>query len=110
MCTVEYDTCMWCALCSHVFQQWRTFARQWWLYDASHQCPFLSAHRIIPYLMGRHKPIYHALSQSAFTFLDVLAWNVRNDHRGHKHFLELAYTGFAQSLMLKVIESLGKMG
>ena len=44
-------------------QQWRTFARQWWLYDAANQDPHVSAHRIIPYLQGKHKPIYHPLSE-----------------------------------------------
>ncbi|KAK7502199.1 hypothetical protein BaRGS_00006563 [Batillaria attramentaria] len=43
-------------------QQWSVFARTWWLYDAAHQCPNLSAHRVIPYLQGKHKPIYHPLS------------------------------------------------
>ncbi len=44
-------------------QQWATFARQWWLYDARHQCAFRSAEKIIPYLEGRHKPIYHPMSK-----------------------------------------------
>lgn len=43
-------------------QQWATFARTWWLYDAKWQSPFVSAYTIIKYLEGRHKPIYHPTS------------------------------------------------
>ncbi|XP_014788926.1 39S ribosomal protein L13, mitochondrial [Octopus bimaculoides] len=42
--------------------QWATFHRTWWIYDASHQCPFKSAHMLAYVLQGRHKPIYHPLS------------------------------------------------
>ncbi|KAK2160977.1 hypothetical protein LSH36_123g02006 [Paralvinella palmiformis] len=43
----------------HRVQQWATFARQWWVYDATWQCPFRSAPAIIKHLQGKHKPIYH---------------------------------------------------
>jgi len=46
----------------HRVQQWATFARLWWLYDAKWQSPFQSAKVIVKYLEGRHKPIYHPLS------------------------------------------------
>ncbi|CAE1155954.1 RP-L13 [Acanthosepion pharaonis] len=42
--------------------QWATFARTWWIYDAQHQCPFKSAIMLSYVLQGRHKPIYHPLS------------------------------------------------
>ena len=48
------------------FQQWATFARMWWLYDARWQCPFQSAPVIIRHLQGLHKPIYHPLSKYLF--------------------------------------------
>ncbi|XP_013403021.1 39S ribosomal protein L13, mitochondrial [Lingula anatina] len=43
--------------------QWATFARIWWLYDAHMQCPFKSSNKIAHYLQGKHKPVYHPLSQ-----------------------------------------------
>ncbi|KDR19814.1 39S ribosomal protein L13, mitochondrial [Zootermopsis nevadensis] len=43
-------------------QQWNTFARVWHLYDATWQNPFESAQRIMKYLKGLHKPIYHPLN------------------------------------------------
>ena len=38
--------------------QWLTFARQWWLFDAKQQDAFDAGQRIARYLHGRHKPIY----------------------------------------------------
>ncbi|OQV18565.1 putative 39S ribosomal protein L13, mitochondrial [Hypsibius exemplaris] len=43
-------------------QQWATFGRQWWLFDAYGQDPFYTATYLRPYLMGKFKPIYHAMS------------------------------------------------
>ncbi|XP_042242405.1 39S ribosomal protein L13, mitochondrial-like isoform X1 [Homarus americanus] len=43
-------------------QQWATFGRMWYLYDARWQNPFHSADKIKLYLAGRNKPIYHPLS------------------------------------------------
>ncbi|XP_067124535.1 large ribosomal subunit protein uL13m isoform X2 [Centruroides vittatus] len=43
-------------------QQWSVFARLWYLYDAKWQNPFESAEKIAFYLAGKHKPIYHPLS------------------------------------------------
>ncbi|KAH3731129.1 39S ribosomal protein L13, mitochondrial-like [Dreissena polymorpha] len=42
--------------------QWSTMARTWWLFDSKYQCPFRSAEKICMYLEGRHKPLYHPLS------------------------------------------------
>ena len=42
--------------------QWSVMARTWWLYDAEHQCAFKSADKLVKYLQGKHKPIYHPLS------------------------------------------------
>ncbi|XP_071118053.1 large ribosomal subunit protein uL13m-like isoform X1 [Haliotis cracherodii] len=42
--------------------QWATFARTWWIYDANCQCPLKSAKVLVPHLQGKHKPIYHPLS------------------------------------------------
>ncbi|CAC5399130.1 RP-L13 [Mytilus coruscus] len=42
--------------------QWSVMTRTWWLYDAENQCAFRSAKKIVNYLQGKHKPIYHPLS------------------------------------------------
>ncbi|KAL4236564.1 54S ribosomal protein L13 [Mactra antiquata] len=42
--------------------QWGAMARTWWLYDAKFQCPYRSAEKLCMYLEGRHKPLYHPLS------------------------------------------------
>jgi len=39
-------------------QQWLTFNRAWWLFDAKWQDPYISAKSISKYLLGIHKPIY----------------------------------------------------
>ncbi|GAU99640.1 hypothetical protein RvY_10608 [Ramazzottius varieornatus] len=39
-------------------QQWATFARQWWLFDAKNQDPFQTAYHIRPYLNGKTKPLF----------------------------------------------------
>ncbi|CAL8135423.1 unnamed protein product [Orchesella dallaii] len=39
-------------------QQWLTFTRQWWLFDAKWQDPFESAKVINKHLKGAHKPIF----------------------------------------------------
>ncbi|XP_066976164.1 large ribosomal subunit protein uL13m [Macrobrachium rosenbergii] len=43
-------------------QQWATFGRMWYLYDAKWQNPLDSADKVKIYLSGSHKPIYHPLS------------------------------------------------
>ena len=49
-----------------IFQQWVSFSRTWWIYDAKWQCPFKSAFRILHYLDGKHKPIWHPNGKSNF--------------------------------------------
>ncbi|CAG00017.1 unnamed protein product [Tetraodon nigroviridis] len=46
-------------------QQWATFARSWFLIDARMQPPGKIATMCSVRLQGKHKPIYHALSESA---------------------------------------------
>ncbi|CAB1321330.1 unnamed protein product, partial [Coregonus sp. 'balchen'] len=43
-------------------QQWATFARSWYLIDARMQPPGKIATMCAVRLQGKHKPIYHALS------------------------------------------------
>ncbi|XP_053102593.1 39S ribosomal protein L13, mitochondrial isoform X2 [Hemicordylus capensis] len=43
-------------------QQWATFARSWYLLDAKMQPPGKIAAMAIIRLQGKHKPVYHALS------------------------------------------------
>ncbi|KAK8399579.1 hypothetical protein O3P69_003559 [Scylla paramamosain] len=45
-------------------QQWATFGRMWYLYDGKWQNPLESADKIVPYLDGSHKPIFHPLNDS----------------------------------------------
>ncbi|XP_030300154.1 39S ribosomal protein L13, mitochondrial [Calypte anna] len=47
---------------SKAAQQWATFARAWYLLDAKMQPPGKIAVAAAMRLEGRHKPIYHALS------------------------------------------------
>ncbi|CAG7661307.1 unnamed protein product [Allacma fusca] len=39
-------------------QQWLTFSRSWWLFDAKWQDPYKAAPIIAKYLKGAHKPIH----------------------------------------------------
>ncbi|XP_038056759.1 39S ribosomal protein L13, mitochondrial-like [Patiria miniata] len=47
---------------SKISQQWAVFARMWYLLDAAKQPPGRIARAVIPLLQGKHKPIYHPLS------------------------------------------------
>ncbi|XP_018015909.1 39S ribosomal protein L13, mitochondrial [Hyalella azteca] len=40
-------------------QQWVTFGRMWYLFDAKWQNPFDASTKIVKVLSGSHKPIYH---------------------------------------------------
>lgn len=41
-------------------QQWATFARIWHVFDATWQNPYQSAELLKKYLLGIHKPVFHA--------------------------------------------------
>lgn len=43
-------------------QQWATFSRMWYLFDARWQNPFDASKKIIKILAGSTKPIYHPLN------------------------------------------------
>nr|XP_054772741.1 LOW QUALITY PROTEIN: 39S ribosomal protein L13, mitochondrial-like [Lytechinus pictus] len=47
---------------SRITQQWATFSRLWYLIDAYRQPPGRVAVAISKVLQGKHKPIYHPLS------------------------------------------------
>ncbi|XP_077991729.1 large ribosomal subunit protein uL13m-like [Glandiceps talaboti] len=49
-------------MASRAAQQWGTFARVWYLLDARQQPPGRIASMVSPILQGKHKPIYHPLS------------------------------------------------
>ena len=59
------------------FQQWATFARNWWIVDAKFQSPFYLSNRIKLYLEGKHKPIYHPLSKSEFLHRSLLGFMLK---------------------------------
>ncbi|XP_008551976.1 39S ribosomal protein L13, mitochondrial [Microplitis demolitor] len=43
-------------------QQWGSLSRIWYLYDAKWQDPYQSAVHLVPYLLGKTKPIYAPMS------------------------------------------------
>lgn len=47
---------------SKITQQWATFARMWYLVNAHKQPPGRVAQQVSYLLQGKHKPIYHPLS------------------------------------------------
>ncbi|VDP88100.1 unnamed protein product [Echinostoma caproni] len=49
-------------------QQWRAFAKQWYIYDAFMQCPMLSGEKIAKYLMGKHIRYYDPQSKINLVF------------------------------------------
>ncbi|KAL5016036.1 hypothetical protein ScPMuIL_005625 [Solemya velum] len=76
--------------------QWSTMARTWWLFDAQHQCAFRSASMLIKYLQGKHKPIYHPLSDVGDHVVVINTADVamREDYwRKFKYFHHTRYPG-----------------
>jgi len=90
----------------HRVQQWSTFARLWWLYDAKWQSPFKSAHVIVRYLEGRHKPIYHPLSDVGDQVVVINTKEIAMEGdlwRTFKHFHHSGYPGgFSETRAYKV--------
>ncbi|KAL7064729.1 hypothetical protein AAHC03_04630 [Spirometra sp. Aus1] len=77
-------------------QKWRTFARQWYLYDAYMQCPMLSGEKIAAYLKGTHKRIYDPRGDVGDS---VIVFNSRNiaakDNSSYwRRFLYTTHTRF----------------
>jgi len=92
----------------HRVQQWSTFARLWWLYDAKWQCPFKSAYVLVKYLEGRHKPIYHPLSDVGDHVVVINTKEIALEGdlwRTFKHFHHTGYpSGFSATRVYKVHE------
>jgi len=42
-------------------QQWLTYTRSWWLFDAQWQDPYKSSIVLAKYLSGQHKPIFNGV-------------------------------------------------
>lgn len=87
-------------------QQWATFARSWWLYDANWQCPIGSAPLLIKYLSGKHKPIYHPLSDTGDHVVVINTKEIAMEGelwRTFKHFHHTGYPGgFSATRLYKV--------
>jgi large subunit ribosomal protein L13 len=87
-------------------RQWMAFSRQWWLYDAKWQCPFQSAVVIVKYLEGRHKPIYHPLSDIGDQVVVINTKEIALEGdlwRTFKHFHHTGYPGgFSATRLYKV--------
>lgn len=80
----------------HRVQQWATFSRLWWLYDAKWQSPFQSAKVIAHYLQGKHKPIYHPLSDTGDHVVVINTKEIAMEGdlwRTFKHFHHTGYPG-----------------
>jgi large subunit ribosomal protein L13 len=90
----------------HRVQQWTTFTRFWWLYDAKWQDPFKSASLIAKYLSGKHKPIYHPLSDVGDHVVVINTKEIAMEGdlwRTFKHFHHTGYPrGFSQIRAYKV--------
>ncbi|KAF6023199.1 MRPL13 [Bugula neritina] len=76
--------------------QWATFARSWWIFDANHQCPFQSANRLCLFLEGKHKPIYHPLSDCGDHVIVINTKHIAMPDRfwrAWRHFHHTQYAG-----------------
>ncbi|XP_052774871.1 39S ribosomal protein L13, mitochondrial-like [Mya arenaria] len=70
--------------------QWGCMSRNWWLYDAKYQCPFRSAEKLCMYLEGRHKPLYHPLSDVGDHVVVINTQHIAMvDDMWRKHHFEL---------------------
>ncbi|TNN52155.1 39S ribosomal protein L13, mitochondrial [Liparis tanakae] len=72
-------------------QQWATFARSWFLIDARLQPPGKIGTMCSVRLQGKHKPIYHALSEYPGGFKQVTAAQLH--HKDPKAILKLVVYG-----------------
>lgn len=80
----------------HRVQQWATFTRFWWLYDAKWQSPFKSARLIALYLSGKHKPVYHPLSDVGDHVVVINTRHVAMEGDLWRTFIYHSYTGYAK--------------
>ncbi|KAI0212630.1 39S ribosomal protein L13, mitochondrial [Lamellibrachia satsuma] len=96
-------------MAQHRVQQWATFARMWWLYDAKWQCPFQSAPVIIRHLQGQHKPIYHPLGDVGDHVVVINTEHIAMEGdlwRTWRHFHHTGYPGgFSDTRVWKVHEA-----
>ena len=89
-----------------LFQQWATFARCWWLFDAQWQCPFQSAFVLHRHILGLHKPIYHPLSDVGDHVVVINSREIATkDHlwRTWKHF---HHTGYERTIPSETVNKL----
>lgn len=76
-------------------QQWGVFARLWYLYDAKWQNPFESADKIAFYLAGKHKPIYHPLSDVGDHVVVINTKDIAMPDREWKYRMYYHHTRYA---------------
>ncbi|XP_061169090.1 large ribosomal subunit protein uL13m-like [Saccostrea echinata] len=76
--------------------QWSTMSRIWWLYDAKYQCPFRSSRLIAGYLQGKHKPIYHALSDVGDHVVVINSRHIALREQLWRTFTFSHHTGYAR--------------
>ncbi|XP_077293270.1 mitochondrial ribosomal protein L13 [Arctopsyche grandis] len=79
-------------------QQCATFARVWHLFDCKWQDPYLSAERIISYLKGIYKPIYHPMADCGDVVVAINTKKIAlrgDDWRKKAYFHHTGYPGGA---------------
>ncbi|CAH1774339.1 unnamed protein product [Owenia fusiformis] len=90
-------------------QQWATFSRFWWIYDAKFQSPFKSAPRLCFHLLGKHKPIYYPTSDVGDHIVVINTKHIamKNDYwRTFTYFHHTGYPkGFSKTRAWEVHEA-----
>ncbi|XP_013788708.1 39S ribosomal protein L13, mitochondrial-like [Limulus polyphemus] len=76
-------------------QQWAVFGRLWFLFDAKWQNPFDSAEKIAKYLAGKHKPIYHPLSDVGDHVVVINTKDIALPNKEWRYRMYYHHTGFA---------------
>ncbi|TRZ01729.1 hypothetical protein DNTS_032281 [Danionella cerebrum] len=78
-------------------QQWATFARSWFLMDARMQPPGKIASLCSVHLQGKHKPIYHALSDIGDHVVIINTKHIAFSGNKWEQKVYSSHTGFVES-------------
>ncbi|XP_072045683.1 large ribosomal subunit protein uL13m-like [Amphiura filiformis] len=91
---------------SKITQQWATFARLWYLVDAYKQPPGRVASQVSFLLQGKHKPIFHPLSDVGDHVIIINTGHIAIDEKTwykRKHRHHTGYPGgFSETPIYKV--------
>ncbi|KAI8501490.1 large ribosomal subunit protein uL13m-like [Branchiostoma floridae x Branchiostoma belcheri] len=86
-------------MASRVQQHWLTFSRMWLLCDARWQPAPELAKRICKYLEGRHKPVYHPLSDCGDHVVVINAKEVAFEKNQWEKKLYAVNTGYKNTMI-----------